>query len=43
MLELDENYCDVIVNRYKEFVGSAEDIKCIRDGETYRYNDIFAI
>jgi len=43
MLELDENYCDVIVNRYKEFVGSAEDIKCIRDGETYSYTDIFAI
>ena len=40
-MELDEKYVDVIVNRYKEFVGSAEDIKCIRDNKEFTYKEIF--
>lgn len=40
-LELGENYCDVIVNRFKEFVGETKDIKCIRNGETFTYEEIF--
>ncbi len=40
MAELDEKYCDVIVNRYMEAVGKADGIVCIRDGLEYSYNDI---
>ncbi len=29
-IELDEKYADVIVHRYMEFVGSAEDVYVIR-------------
>lgn len=39
-MELDEKYADVIVNRYKEKVGSAEGIKVIRDGKEYTYDEI---
>ena len=39
-MELDEKYADVIVNRYKEKVGSSEGIKVIRDGKEYTYEEI---
>lgn len=39
--ELDEKYCDVIVNRYKELVGSSEEITVQRDGLIYRYDELF--
>ena len=39
-VELDEKFCDVIVNRYKEQVGNADKITCQRDGLTYTYNEI---
>ena len=39
-MELDEKYADVIVNRYKEKVGSSEGIKVIRDGKEYTYDEI---
>ena len=39
-VELDEKFCDVIVNRYKEQVGSASGITCQRDGLTYTYEEI---
>ena len=39
-VELDEKFCDVIVNRYKEQVGSADKITCQRDGLTYTYEEI---
>ncbi len=39
-MELDEKYADVIVNRYKEKVGSADSIKVIRDGKEYTYDEI---
>mgnify|MGYP000848151964 CR=1 FL=1 len=38
--ELDEKYCDVIVNRYIETVGSTAGIKVIRDGAEYSYEDV---
>lgn len=37
MIELDEKYADVIVNRYMEQVGSAEEIFVIRDGVKIKY------
>lgn len=39
-VELDEKFCDVIVNRYIEQVGSAEGVTVLRDGKTYRYDEI---
>lgn len=39
-VELDEKFCDVIVNRYREQVGSSEKITCQRDGLTYTYDEI---
>ena len=40
--ELDEKFCDVIVNRYKEQVGSSLGITCQRDGLTYTYEEIIS-
>ncbi len=40
MVELDEKFCDVIVNRYIEQVGSSENVICIRDGLEYKYREI---
>ena len=39
-IELDEKYCDVIVNRYIEFVGSSENVKVQRDGAELAYDDV---
>ena len=39
-IELDEKFCDVIVKRYIEQVGSSEKISVIRDGLTYSYEEI---
>lgn len=39
-IELEEKFVDVIVNRYMEQRGSAEDISVIRDGETIKYSDL---
>ena len=39
-IELDEKYCDVIVKRYIEFVGTDENVKVIRDGKEYSYKDL---
>ena len=39
-IELDEKYCDVIVKRYVELKGSAEDVSVERDGKTLRYADV---
>ena len=39
-IELDEKFCDVIVKRYIEQVGTAEDVTVVRDGLTYHYKDI---
>lgn len=39
-IELDEKFCDVIVKRYIEQVGSSEKASVIRDGLTYSYEEI---
>lgn len=39
-IELDEKFCDVIVNRYIEQVGSADGVTVLRDGRTYSYEEV---
>ena len=39
-IELDEKYADVIVHRYMEFVGSAEDVYVVRDGKRIKYSEL---
>lgn len=39
-IELDEKFCDVIVNRYIEQVGSSDTIELIREGQTYKYSEL---
>lgn len=39
-IELDEKYCDVIVKRYIEQVGSAESVSVVRAGVTIRFEDL---
>jgi len=39
-VELDEKFCDVIVKRYIEQVGSDKDVYLIRDGETIQFGEI---
>ena len=42
-VELDEKYCDVIVKRYIEQVGSAEGVTVLRDGVTLRFDEISTV
>ena len=39
-VELDEKFCDVIVKRYIEQVGSADEVSVIRDGLSYKYEEV---
>lgn len=39
-IELDEKFCDVIVKRYIEQVGSSDGVSVQRDGLTYRYSEL---
>ena len=39
-LELDPKYTDVIVNRYIELKGSSADVKLLRDGKEYTYEEV---
>jgi DNA modification methylase len=39
-IELDEKFCDVIVKRYIEQVGNADEVTLIRDGKTYHYSEL---
>ena len=39
-VELDEKFCDVIVKRYIEQVGSADGVTVQRDGLTYKYSEL---
>jgi len=39
-IELDEKYCDVIINRYIELAGSADNVSVLRDGKEFRYDEI---
>ena len=40
MIELDEKFCDVIVNRYVEQKGTNEDVYCIRGNKRFGYVDL---
>ena len=40
IMELDEKFCDVIVRRYIEQVGSADGVTVLRDGLTYRFDEV---
>lgn len=42
-VELDEKYCDVIVKRYIEQVGSAEGVTVLRDGITLRFDEVSTV
>ncbi len=39
-VELDEKFCDVIVRRYIEQVDSADGVTVLRDGLTYRFDEV---
>ena len=39
-IELDEKFCDVIVKRYIEQVGSSDAVTVQRDGLTYKYDEV---
>lgn len=39
-IELDPKFCDVIVKRYIEQVGSSEKVTCQRDGLTYSFDEL---
>ena len=39
-IELDEKFCDVIVKRYIEQVGSSENVSVVRDGLTYKFDEL---
>ena len=39
-IELDPKFCDVIIKRYIEQVGSSDKVSCQRDGLTYRYEEL---
>ena len=39
-VELDEKFCDVIVKRYIEQVGSVDEVSVIRDGLSYKYSEV---
>jgi len=41
-LSLDEKFCDVIVKRYIEQVGSADKVSVQRDGVLYSYAEVTA-
>ena len=40
MMELDEHYVDVIVQRYINFKGNADDVFLLRDGKKIPYNEV---
>lgn len=39
-IELDEKFCDVIIKRYIEQVGSSDGVSVIRDGLSYKYDEV---
>jgi len=39
-IELDEKFCDVIVKRYIEQIGSADGVSVQRDGLAYQYSEV---
>lgn len=41
-IEVDEKFCDVIVKRYIEQVGTYKDVSVLRDGKEYLYSEVTA-
>ena len=41
-IELDEKFCDVIVKRYIEQVGTDKDVSVLREGKVYLYSEVTA-
>lgn len=41
-IELDEKFCDVIVRRYIDQVGSNKEVYVLRDGKEYMYSEVTA-
>lgn len=39
-MELDEKFADVIVNRYREKAGAGAEVKVIRDGKEYTWEEV---
>ena len=39
-IELDEKFCDVIVRRFIEQVGSEENVSVLRDGTEYKFSEV---
>ena len=39
-IELDEKYCDVIIKRYIEQVGTDKDVKVLRNGKGYNFSEV---
>ena len=39
-IELDEKFCDVIVERYISGIQTSDDVYLLRDGKEYRYSDL---
>ena len=39
-IELDEKFCDVIVRRFIEQVGSDENVSVLRDGKEYKFSEV---
>ena len=39
-VELDEKFCDVIVKRYIEQIGTSDGVSVLRDGLTYKYSEV---
>ena len=39
-IELDEKFCDVIVRRYIEQVGTDEKVSVLRDSKEYKYSEV---
>ena len=40
MMELDEQYADVIINRYIKYKGSSDDVYLVRNGEKLHYSEV---
>ena len=39
-IELDEKFCDVIVRRYIEQMGTDESVSVLRDGKEYKFCEV---
>mgnify|MGYP007112021796 CR=1 FL=1 len=43
MVELDEKYCDVIVQRFIRFKGNDSDVFLLREGQKVAHKDISSV